>query len=211
MSNTDGQPPLCTGAPQAQQQPPHHDRQARCNDSLCHHSHQVCLLRLSGLRTADVQKSKTDAFFQLQQKQQNHWNKTKVEACNIQPGFSRSDSDCVLAINYNLEHLMLCSNCCRWMENDSKIMCSTVWKSKGQIKDNWILDSAGERVQQQAQSFKEIYSNRKVLSDEVIFPPLFWMACFFFVFEVHIYLLCVKTHTHTRTHTGKCNFVQPCD
>lgn len=23
MSNTDGQPPLCTGAPQAQQQPPH--------------------------------------------------------------------------------------------------------------------------------------------------------------------------------------------
>lgn len=104
--------------------PTHHDRQARCNDSLCHHSHQVCLLRLSGLRTADVQKSKTDASFQLQQKQQNHRNKTKVEARDIQPGFSRSD--CVLAINYNLARGMLCTNCPRWKENDSKMMCLSV-------------------------------------------------------------------------------------
>lgn len=115
MSNTDGQPPLCTGDPQAQQQPPHTTTGTVQWLTLPPLTSSVSAQAIWPKNSWCAKKVKTDAFFQLQQKQLNHPNKTKVEACNIQPGFSQSNSDCVLAINSNLFHEMLCANFRRWM------------------------------------------------------------------------------------------------
>lgn len=141
-------------------------------------------------------KKKKDAFFQLQQRQQNQWNKTKVEARNIQPGFSRSVVHRILAINYNLACGMLGANCSRWTKNDSKIMCLKELKDKSRTTESWTL--AGERVQQQAQVFSLCTVEDGTFSYYIIYS---WITLdLFFGWSVHLSVL-FKQNAHIHTHT----------
>lgn len=83
---------LASGATSTATSRTRHHTQARCNHSLCYHSHQVCLLRLSGLRTADVQKKvKQMPFFNCSRNNRiTEISDNKSGSSSRRPGFSPS-------------------------------------------------------------------------------------------------------------------------